>query len=221
MGFKKDVEQVKKDIERKISDSIYESANLTILKNAEDEKEKINLARVVNSTHPCPYCASHAKIFRVDDKESSHASEFHSGCRCQLVVSSKTFKTIKKKKGNVVYKKPRDKMTEGEQKSVDVFNSFGYQVVTLEEDPKRKKNIDFLVNGKLVEHKNVTSLSSLKSQITRSRKKFYVLRVRKHRHVMTFLGSDVEKSKIIKYCHKVKLDYETFYLIFGEKIIII
>lgn len=218
MGFKKDVEQVKKDIERKISDNIYKSANLTILQNAENEKEKINLARVVNSSNPCPYCASHAKVFRVKDKESSHASEFHSGCKCQLVGSSRT---IKKKKGGIKYIKQRERLTAGEIQAVDVFMALGYQVVTLEEDSSKPKNIDFLVNGKLIEHKNVTSRSSLISQIGRSRKKFYILKIRKHRHVITFLGEDVDRSMVINYCQKNKRNYETFYLIFGEKMIII
>lgn len=218
MGYTKNVVQVEKDIEKKISDNIFKSANMTILENAKENADKINLARVVNSANPCSFCTSHAKEFRVGDKECSKASEFHSGCRCQLIVKTKT---VKRKKGGIEYRKERNKMTDGEKKTADVFESFGYHVVTLKEVGSNPKNIDFLIDRKLVEHKNVTSLSSLKSQLNRSRKKFYVLKVRKHRHAITDIGSEVGEKEIIEFCQGWKKDIDIIYFIHNDKIIII
>lgn len=56
---------------------------------------------------------------------------------------------------DVIYKKPKEKLNDNEQKSVEVLKKSGFLVEVNEEDPNAPANIDFTINGQLWEHKNI------------------------------------------------------------------
>ena len=94
--------------------------------------------------------------------------------------------------------KPIEQLTKGEKTAVFTLKRNGIRVKTKGEDPKAVKNIDFEIDGQLWEHKNVTTLSSLSNQLTRSRIKFYALKLRPMNHILTLNDSTVSTADMYK-----------------------
>ena len=113
--------------------------------------------------------------------------------------------------------KPIEQLTKSEKTALYTLKRNGIQVKTKAEDPKAVKNIDFEIDGQLWEHKNVTTLSSLSNQLTRSRIKFYALKLRPMNHILTLNDSTVSTADMYeKIKGKLKDDEEVLVIRDGK-----
>lgn len=115
----------------------------------------------------------------------------------------------------VEYQKPRRELTDWERRCVDGLAKAGKRIVVNQEDPSAPANIDLMIDGELVELKNVTNIrSSVGNQISRARKKWW-----KHgnpeqqRTLFTMYGSEANQEEIAGELKKRMKSNETFYLL--------
>lgn len=79
-----------------------------------------------------------------------------------------------------VYEKPRDALEDHEKLGVDWLSNNGIRPTVKQEDPKAPANIDFEIDGRPWEMKNVSNAgSSVKNQLARARKKWWKLGLEK------------------------------------------
>ena len=102
--------------------------------------------------------------------------------------------------GNVIYQKPRERLTNNERVCVDGLTLNGLEVVVRAEDPEAPANIDLELNGELWEMKNVTNVtSSVGNQLARARLKWWKLRIDEPlRVVFTMVGAKDTFEAIIE-----------------------
>ena len=98
----------------------------------------------------------------------------------------------------VKYIKPREALTSNEKRAVDVLINNGIKVIVNEQDDGKPVNIDFSIKGKYVEHKNVTSDSSVSTQINRGRKQFFKIKESPATLIFTDEGAKVSDSEILE-----------------------
>ena len=114
------------------------------------------------------------------------------------------------------YKRLRKDLTDDEKDAIDWLSNQGICIVVRFEDPQAKKNIDFEINGKLYEHKNVTNLSSVSNQIGRSREKFYTLGINEMKHVLTLNNRTISEEEIIRKLKEKVKDNEEILVVLSE-----
>lgn len=123
------------------------------------------------------------------------------------------------KPADVKYFKEREKLTEDEKNAVDVLRSNGFKVVVNEQDDSKPSNIDFKINNKFVEHKNVTSDSSVSSQINRGRRQFYRTKNSPVTLIFTDNGSRISDEEIIKSIKSRIHKDEEWMVVYGDRIL--
>ena len=81
-----------------------------------------------------------------------------------------------------------------EQKAIDNLQKNGFRLTLNDEDPTAAANIDLTSdrNGYLWELKDVTSRSSVRTQISRARKKWYKLGLEQPKRIALSVGDDAE-----------------------------
>lgn len=81
-----------------------------------------------------------------------------------------------KKLGSAKYVKPRDSLEEHEKAGIDYLLLNGFDIETIDEDPRAPANLDISMNGELWEMKNLTNCaSSVSNQVKRARIKWFKL----------------------------------------------
>lgn len=185
MTYKKQPEKTIKGQMSKANDKAVKAYNLTTRENILNDPTCPKIERVARPGC-CSFCDSKAGFYSRPSEDNEHS---HRDCKCVEIPRLKN--------GCIKYTKPRGKLTSGEKIAVDTFKDYGYSIITLNEIPDAKANLDFIINKKLYEHKNVTSESSVSSQINRARKKFMIIRGIKPRYIFTSDGAKVKDEVLI------------------------
>ena len=119
----------------------------------------------------------------------------------------------------VKYIKPREALTSNEKRAVDVLVNNGIKVIVNEQDDGKPVNIDFSIKGKYVEHKNVTSDSSVSTQINRGRKQFFKIKESPATLIFTDEGAKVSDSEILESIKKRIHEGEEWMFVRGDAIV--
>ena len=119
----------------------------------------------------------------------------------------------------VKYIKSEEALTDNEKKAVNVLINNGIKVVVNEQDDGKPVNIDFSINGRQIEHKNVTSDSSVSSQINRGRSQFFRAKESPATLIFTDTGSKVSNGEIYESIKKRIHEGEEWMLVRGESIL--
>lgn len=206
MAYKKQPEKTIRGQMSKANDKAVKAYNLTTRENILNDPTCPRVERVARPGC-CSFCDSKAGFYSRPCEDNAHS---HRDCKC---VEIPRFNN-----GSVKYRKPSYKLNDDEKMAINTLVDYGYSILALEEEGNRRKNIDFVVNRKLVEHKNVTSRSSIKTQLGRSRKKFFLLRVSKPRTILTMNRSSIPFEEVVKYCNIYKRENETICLVYENRI---
>lgn len=119
----------------------------------------------------------------------------------------------------VKYIKSEEALTENEKKAVNVLSNNGIKVIVNEQNDGKPVNIDFSINGRQVEHKNVTSESSVSSQINRGRSQFFRAKESPATLIFTDTGSKISNDEIYESIKKRIHEGEEWMLVRGERIL--
>jgi hypothetical protein len=119
----------------------------------------------------------------------------------------------------VKYIKSEEALTENEKKAVNVLSNNGIKVIVNEQNDGKPVNIDFSINGRQIEHKNVTSDSSVSSQINRGRSQFFRAKESPATLIFTDTGSKVSNGEIYESIKKRIHEGEEWMLVRGESIL--
>ena len=119
----------------------------------------------------------------------------------------------------VKYIKSEEALTENEKKAVNVLSNNGIKVIVNEQNDGKPVNIDFSINGRQIEHKNVTSDSSVSSQINRGRSQFFRAKESPATLIFTDTDSKVSNGEIYESIKKRIHEGEEWMLVRGESIL--
>ena len=119
--------------------------------------------------------------------------------------------------GGVIYEKPRASLEDHEKAGVDHLVENGIVPVVREEDPDAEANIDFEIDGRLYEMKNVTNDSSASNQVKRARIKWFKLDIgTPMRCVFTTENSAIPFGDLCDSLEKRRRDGEVFIVMSKE-----
>ena len=132
------------------------------------------------------------------------------------------FKEVQKCKGGEAdySEKNRDALNDSEQLAVDVLVDYGFKVKPLKELDEQK-NIDFEVNSKLIECKNITSKTSAHSQTRRARIKFCILNIKERIYIFTDIEQSLSYKEFKSYIRKETRKGETSYAVINDKLYVL
>ena len=132
------------------------------------------------------------------------------------------FKEVQKcGEGKVDYsEKFRDSLNDSEQLAVDVLVDYGFKVKPLKE-LNEQKNIDFEVNSKLIECKNITSKTSAHSQTRRARIKFCMLNIEERIYIFTDVTQSLSHKEFRNYIRKETRKGETSYAVIDGRLYVL
>ena len=132
------------------------------------------------------------------------------------------FKEVQKCKGGEAdySEKNRDALNDSEQLAVDVLVDYGFKVKPLKELDEQK-NIDFEVNSKLIECKNITSKTSAHSQTRRARIKFCILNIEERIYIFTDIEQSLSYKEFKSYIRKETRKGETSYAVINDKLYVL
>ena len=123
--------------------------------------------------------------------------------------------------GKVDYsEKFRDSLNDSEQLAVDVLVDYGFKVKPLKELDEQK-NIDFEVNNKLIECKNITSKTSAHSQTRRARIKFCMLNIEERIYIFTDVTQSLSHKEFRNYIRKETRKGETSYAVIDGRLYVL
>ena len=132
------------------------------------------------------------------------------------------FKEVQKCKGGEAdySEKNRDALNDSEQLAVDVLVDYGFKVKPLKELDEQK-NIDFEVNNKLIECKNITSKTSAHSQTRRARIKFCMLNIEERIYIFTDVTQSLSHKEFRNYIRKETRKGETSYAVIDGRLYVL
>ena len=132
------------------------------------------------------------------------------------------FKEVQKCKGGEAdySEKNRNALNDSEQLAVDVLVDYGFKVKPLKELDEQK-NIDFEVNSKLIECKNITSKTSAHSQTRRARIKFCILNIKERIYIFTDIEQSLSYKEFKSYIRKETRKGETSYAVINDKLYVL
>ena len=132
------------------------------------------------------------------------------------------FKEVQKCEGGEAdySEKNRDALNDSEQLAVDVLVDYGFKVKPLKELDEQK-NIDFEVNSKLIECKNITSKTSAHSQTRRARIKFCILNIKERIYIFTDIEQSLSYKEFKSYIRKETRKGETSYAVINDKLYVL
>ena len=116
--------------------------------------------------------------------------------------------------------KCRDSLNDSERLAVDVLVDYGFKVKPLKELDEQK-NIDFEVNNKLIECKNITSKTSAHSQTRRARIKFCMLNIEERIYIFTDVTQSLSHKEFRGYIRKETRKGETSYAVIDGRLYVL